>query len=559
MAASAAAAVTISSFSLTPSTAQAGGHPDVALNLALAASNGDTPKDAIISLAPGLLANPGAVTPCSASQFQTYKCPGSSQIGDGSISATVLGQTVALPTAEYLVTPQGSSIVTIGLTVSLFNSPVVSMTVPAAVRQSPSVGIDLSIAAIPNKLQGVSVQVNALQIRLFGTVNGQPFIRNPTSCATATTSVTLDTYNAPSTPVSAGSSFTPTGCSSLPYAPQLTSTASPDQGDDGVAFAATITQAPTESATQDVSVRLPPTLVPRASAIAAACTSTDLSTCPPVGSATITSPLLGSPVHANLVLVAHAGTLPTLDAMFPPPLAITLQGTPSIAAAGFGVTFGGLPDVPITSVQLAFSPGLNSLLVAGANLCSQPSTLSGDFVAQSGATAHDGPMLTVLGSCSVAGGVHGGTGGGGTGGGGTHRVAVKPPTARVSFTGLAGNSPRLTLRILAGQNSPDLKSVAIRLPAALAVNRSRLTRGLLVVVDGRSRLRRATLVKGWLTIVFGSHGRLAVITLRHPTLDVRQRVVARRGQHRARQLRLTVAITDVSGDKTVVRPAAAAR
>ncbi len=219
-------------------------------------------------------------------------------------------------------------------------------------------------------------------------------------------------------PVSVSSSLTPTGCGSLAYQPQLTDTATIDSSDDGVVFAASITQKPTEAATAGVTLTLPPRLVPRVSALRGACTATDLTTCPPIGSVTVTTPLLGSPLRGNLVLVADSGSLPTIEAIFPSPFAISLHGAPALGAGGLSVTFNGFPDVPITHLAVAFSGGSGSLFVAAPDLCADPGELTGDFVAQSGATRHDTAPLAVVGSC----GAPGSTGGaGGSGGGGDWR------------------------------------------------------------------------------------------------------------------------------------------
>jgi len=559
MAGPAHAEVAIASFSLTPSTVQAGGNPDVIVDLALAASSGDTPKDATISLPPGLLADTGAVTPCAALEFQAYACPVSSQIGDGSITATVLGQTVSLPTAEYLLAPQGSSLATIGVIVSFFDSPVAAMTAQVGVRSSPGVGLDLSVPSIPDQLQGLRLQVTALRVKLFGAVDQHAVIRNPTSCARADSTVTIESYGAPSTPVSAGSSFTPAGCSSLAFRPRLSGTATPDEQGNGVAFAATIAQGPAEAATEAVSITLPSSIAPRLSAISAACTIADSARCPPVGSATVRTPLLGAPLHADLVLLAHPAAPPTLEARFPPPLAITLQGRPSLGTAGLSVAFSGLPDVPLTAVQVVLSGGPRSLLTATPKLCSEGATLGGDLRAHSGATTQVAPVLTILGSCSSAGDGGGAPGGGGAGGsgGGTSSPAVKPPTAHAWCSGLAGKAPELKIGILAGPGAPGLERVKVRLPHGLVLDRSRLTRGLVVMLDGRPRTRGTELAKKWLSLSVRGHRR-AAITLRRPALHVRRPLAVRR-RWRAGRLHVTVAITDATGVERILRPAATAR
>ena len=556
-AAPAGATVTFSSLSLSTTTTQAGASPDVTVNATFASPDGDTPKDATISLPAGLLANPSAVAPCPAQQFQADTCPPSSQIGDGSITGTTLGQTVPMPVAVYLLTPPGAELALIGVVVNFFDSPVASVTAPVDLRASPDVGLDIPITGIPDQIQGVGVQVNALQMTLFGSVNAHAFTRNPTSCATATSLVTITSYGAPSTPVSASASLTPTGCASLAFHPQLTDTATVDSGDNGVTFAASIAQGAPEAATKSVTMTLPSGLAPRLSALSTACTATDLTSCPPIGSATVTTPLLGSPLQGKLVLLAHSGALPTIDAVLPPPFAIILRGTPTLGAGGLTVTFSGIPDVPITQLVVAFSGGPSSLLVAGPNLCSRPGALTGDFIAQSGETAHDSAPL-VAGNCSSSGG-GGGTGRGGSGGATAKRPTTRPPTARLSFSGLPGRSAQLTLTVAAARNEPDLKVVKIQFPSGLSLEHSKLTRGVIIKLDGHNRVKTVRLVKKTLTVSLGGAGRVAVIVLKNPALVLTRALAKKIRELKVLRVNLIVTVIDAKGRNTRLRVSAATR
>jgi hypothetical protein len=415
--------VTVSSFSIAPSTTQAGANPNVTIDARFSATSGDTIKDTTVSLAPGLLADPSAPTVCSASDFQNQSCPKSSQIGDGSITGTApaFGTTVKLPIQVYLIARQGSEIARIGVIADFFDVPAATLSAPVDLRTSPTVGIDIPLTGIPNQVSGTDVRIDELKLELFGTVNGHAFTRNPTSCAAATTTMTLDSYGS-ATPVTASASFTPTGCATLGYAPQLAATATVDQGDNGVEFSATVTQSAADAATSGVTMTLPSGLAPRLSALGGACTATDLTTCPSIGTATVGTPLLPNALQGQLVLVAgSSGSLPTIDAVFPPPLSLTLVGTPSIGATGLAASFSGLPDVPITTLTVDFAGGPNSILTASSALCSNPQTLTGDFVGQSGATAHVTPGVTVSGTCPAGGsaGSGGPAGTGGPGAGGT--------------------------------------------------------------------------------------------------------------------------------------------
>jgi len=132
-ASSALAAIDVPSFSVTPSTTQAGGStsqagPDLTIDAKFSTSDGDSPKDATIALAAGVLANPSVVPLCSTASFNHGLCPNSSRIGTGYITGTapLFGFTLSLPTDAYLIQPQGTEPARIGLIVTFFDFPVAS-------------------------------------------------------------------------------------------------------------------------------------------------------------------------------------------------------------------------------------------------------------------------------------------------------------------------------------------------------------------------------------------------------------------------------------------------
>jgi hypothetical protein len=341
----------------------------------------------------------------------------------------------------YLIAAQGSEVARIGVIADFFDVPVATLSAPVDVRSSPTVGIDIPLTGIPNQISGIDVRVDELKLELYGTVNGQPFTRNPTSCSAATTGLTIDSYGS-STPVTAAASFTPTGCETLGYSPQLAATATIDQGDDGVDFSATITQSAADAATSAVTITLPSGLSPRLSALGAACTASDLTACPAIGTATVTTPLLSAPLQGQLVLAAGSpGSLPMIDAVFGPPLSLTLVGTPSLGASGLAASFSGLPDVPLTTLEVDFTGGPNSILTAASALCSEPQALTGDFTAQTDATAQVTAAVAVSGTCQ-AGSSGAGSSGAGAGSSGSGGGSGGPSGAPVTSGGSGSSSHR---------------------------------------------------------------------------------------------------------------------
>ena len=69
--ATAAADVTLDEFTVTPSSTQAGSHPDVTLFQRMTPSAGDDVKDSFVRLAPGLLGNPQGAALCTREQLRS--------------------------------------------------------------------------------------------------------------------------------------------------------------------------------------------------------------------------------------------------------------------------------------------------------------------------------------------------------------------------------------------------------------------------------------------------------------------------------------------------------
>ena len=332
-------------------------------------------------------------------ELQRRHCPASSQIGSGYITgiAPEFGLALSLPTYAYLIRPTGSEIARMGVVVYFFGFPVVTESAPISIRTTPDVGINIPLTSLPNQLDGIDAILTHLNLRIDGMVDGKTFTRNPTSCSPATTTVTVDSYESPTTSTTGQSSFTPTGCGTLPYAPKLSGVASHDTGDDGAGFAATITQSSGQADNTNVLLTLPASLSPRLSLLASACTNRNLSLCPTIGTAAIATPLLNAPLAARIVLVAHAGGIPTLAILIPAPIDLQLNATPIITGPAVGALLVGIPDIPLSSLTLSLPGGPNSLFRAGVHLCSTPQAVSGHFAGWNGATANPSATVVVSG------------------------------------------------------------------------------------------------------------------------------------------------------------------
>ena len=176
-------------FTVTPSTTQAGAHATIDIHATFA----DTPSRVALHFPPGLVGNPNAATKCPIATFETGICPAGSRVG--SVVATPK-LALPIPGDVYNLEPQPGEPARLGISViGLIKNQ-------ASVTLRPDGGLDSTIAALDPGPLGLS----ALDLSL-----NSAFMTLPTSCGPATTTIQADT--------NASSTFTPTGCANVPFAP----------------------------------------------------------------------------------------------------------------------------------------------------------------------------------------------------------------------------------------------------------------------------------------------------------------------------------------------------
>jgi hypothetical protein len=581
-AAPAQATLTISSFSVTPSTLQAGGTsanpgPNLSVDAQFGTSDGDTPQNVKLSLAPGLLANPN-IPLCTAAQFAANNCPASSNIASGYATGTApqYGLTLNLPTNAYLIQPTGSEIARLGIITTFFDYPVATISAPVTLRQTPNVGVDLPITGLPNTIDGTTVIIHGLHLVINGEMDGKPFTRNPTSCSPATTNIAVESYGQPSTDVTSSSSFTPTGCSNLAYAPTIAGSAALDtNGDDGIAVSETITQKYEESDNQSVNLIMPFSLSPNLKVLGSACSpanptdlsASNLASCSAIGTASVTTPLLANPLNANIYLLSHTGSIPTLEIALPDPIGITLTATPILTGQTVQALVTNIPDVPLSSLTINLPGGPNALFLGGTHFCTVAQVFGGNFTAWSGATASPTAAATISGcpasspaavssapatssaplapssattTTDTSSRTSASTSTSGTG--------SSSPTGQASFTGLATDHATLTLAVgTPKRGGGSLHAVSVRLPTGLAIKAAGLARGLTVKLDGKSVSAKYTLSGGVLTLTFSRPGQVAIVTIKAPALVVAGSSATQVREHKAGKLTLRVLVRNTNG------------
>jgi len=210
--------------------------------------------------------------------------------------------------------------------------------------------------------------------------------------------------------VSRQASFTPTGCSNLPFAPKLTGTiGGRGQTRPGAspALTTTVSVGLGQANPRRIQVILPASTV--ASTGHPACTARDLAhgTCPPasvVGSATAVSPLLRAPLRGPVILAFSESELANLVIELRGAVPVTLVGKVRFAGAQLSNVFDGIPDVPLSTFALSIKGGPGGLLRNSADLCAPgaATAVAGSFLAHSGASVKRNTPLRVVG-CPQAG------------------------------------------------------------------------------------------------------------------------------------------------------------
>jgi hypothetical protein len=445
--AAAAGSGVVSTFTTQPAATAAGGDPTVTSQIAFDYGTGssDSVRNMTVTLPPGLFANPTAVPEmCTPAELGdptgnppvVPNCPAGSEVGTGTVTSNIGQSTVALYLMPAPASPS-NAVAGLGMVISVFGVQAIASTgvVEVAIVGGQPV-LQMVFTDLPNHYYAIPLQVDAITLNIDGTApaagggpSSTPFIRLPTACTPATTTLNVDTYAA------AGSgggtdTFTPTDCASLPYAPVLSATATKNGTDNGVQLVTSVTHQPGEAADATIELALPAaTLQPDIGAAVSLIGSPGA-----IGSAAATTPLLPAPLRGRVFLT---GTLaaPMMTVTFPPPFAVSFSG--AISLANSSVTFTGVPDIPLTNFTVTIGGGSNSLFMTN---CTTPTgAVTGTFGGQNGAAPPPQKVSLTVAGCGPGGGS---TGGNGTPNGGGTGTANGSGTMAVSVAGT-----RLTVRI----------------------------------------------------------------------------------------------------------------
>jgi hypothetical protein len=476
------AAVTLDQFTVTPTSAQAGSHPDVTIfqRVSYSSADDDT-KDTFVRLAPGLLGNPQSATLCSSAQMRSDAgCPASAKVGTVHVTATVhlappAGSLTDQPIegTVYNLRPTGPEPARIGIKLQpIALPPPLPQGAPPVYLESPvylrpgadGIGLESLFADQPREQSGLNVQITSVQLTFLGKASRGTFMRMPTSCGPATSLARVNSYDAPTVFSERTSAFTPVGCEALGFSPTASgSLGSPraTRANSLPPVSTTLHFDPEDAALKSAEVTLPPYVGPNVKVLSRACprAQADANTCPEssrVGTAIIESPLQDSPVSGPVYLAFNsAAALPGLIVKLPPPVDMRIDGFIESTPTGLRNTFPSNPDLPLRSFTLEFEGGAAGPLLLTADLCDPGTTADLDvkLTAHSGKTRQFKQELATPG-CDP-------------------RASVNVFKRRRAFT--------LVAVLKAARRGPDLTRASVSLPKQL--RRGRIAPRM--VVDGK--------------------------------------------------------------------------
>ena len=217
--AAARAAPSISSFTVTPSTTQAGGHPSLTIAFSFAEPATGVTQVAL-HLPAGLTAHPRAIPFCGRLTLLRNLCLPRSRAGSLSVTALAYGFELTATRDVFNVRPLPGERVRMGVPIlGSYSSPGIAAEVPLVQRPADG-GLDMTIKGLPTEVNGIPVRFRAVKIRIRASgrvrvkskLRKRPFLTNPRSCTPAVSTLALTLQEAPTAPLTSTSSFTPTGC-----------------------------------------------------------------------------------------------------------------------------------------------------------------------------------------------------------------------------------------------------------------------------------------------------------------------------------------------------------
>ena len=255
---------------------------------------------------------------------------------------------------------------------------------------------------LPSILQGIPVDVRAIHIE----IDKPGFTFNPTNCKPMAVSGTIGSAEGATASVS--TRFQAAGCRDLPFEPKFSvAIHAGHTKSDGEYLHATVQNASGDANVAKVHVTLPGKLPARLETLKLACTEAQFAEnpagCPAgsfVGTAIAHTPVLPVPLTGPAIFVSHGGAgFPNLDlVMQGDGVTVELVGDTYINGKSVtSSTFAGVPDVPVSQIDVVLPAGPHSALGGNGDMCSEPLYMPTTLTGQNGAVTTQKTKIAVEG------------------------------------------------------------------------------------------------------------------------------------------------------------------
>jgi hypothetical protein len=371
-----------------------------------------------VTTPPGLLGVLKSVVQCPEPQASEGACGPQSLIGEATVSSgvgpepfVVKGGRVYL-TGPYNHGPFGLSIVVpavagpfnLGNVVTRSSIRINPVTAQVTVVSDP---LPLMVNSEEGLKSGIPSDIRTVNI----TINRPGFEFNPTNCSPMSITGTLTGAQGATVPVS--SSFEAANCATLPFHPSFTaSTEGKASKANGAAFIVKVAAKPGEANIAKTDLTIPALLPSRLTTIQKACVDSVFEANPAscdegsvIGTATVHSPDIKSPLTGPAYLVSHGGAaFPDVEFVLQGEgIELILDGHTDIKKGVTYSRFETVPDAPIETFETVLPTGPHSALTANVpekldfNLCGQNIQAPTTIVAQNGAVINQTTNVAING------------------------------------------------------------------------------------------------------------------------------------------------------------------
>jgi hypothetical protein len=350
-----------------------------------------------LQLPPGLAARLRGVPLCSGADAAAGNCPAGSMIGHVVVGAGAGGEQLYLPQPGG---PQAPIYLTDGYEGAPFGLAIVvpvvagpfdlgTVVVRGAIQVDPkTAAVSVHTDPLPTILKGVPTDVRTI----VATIDRPAFMVNPTDCAP--TQVRSQVGSVSGDVVSGSTRFAISGCGKLDFAPRLSlKLQGREAGARGTSpkLLAHLKMEEGDANLAGAQVTLPHSEFLEQSHIGTICTRVQFAAhrCPAAsiyGHAKAVSPLLKSPLRGAVYLRSSNHVLPDLVADLHGEVEIEVAARiDSVDGGRMRTTFESVPDVPVSSFDLAMKGGSKGLLVNSRDVCHRAAAAKAAFTGQNGA------------------------------------------------------------------------------------------------------------------------------------------------------------------------------